>query len=752
MPDLIKTSLGVFTAPGIGFAIQGQAGTHQATVTVQGAASVAASVTIRGSNDQLAWTDIGTASPSGTGVATATVSWSNDYLFWRADVASMTGERLQVSVASDQTGGGSSPGGSGSVAVQPLLDASVQKRLLRFAGTRYKCPQQMNAHSGTAIYALHESVFVSPDYIVSNPRFFLPAFAATGALSPVDRYAESQITYYGLAIKVGSTWYKIKDSTDPTKGLDFLNGTVVGPAAVGTAASTGTSGACTLTLSAQPKVGDVAVFNNAGTRTFAVVETVAANSTNWDITATTISSGGSVTSTAQSIPSACPVTICREPGLLSAPIPVNIPAGSTVRVQLLYAAPSSTTAVPGQTVSASGHVPTLTKLDVERVTAAADRGTTVPSGCNGTLNAMYGTDLLNTSSNPQHSGMYASNTNIKRIHAPAFVVAQGGDGRPVALIAGDSIAYGSDDECQTIYNANYSQGYLERGLDENTATKRLSYGVIAEKGTSQYKYTNPLWWKPRLDALQMIRDMNGGLWPFDLMFEESGANATGDTQSMTRMASMLSVFKNYFNSPIIGVEILPKPGSSDGFQSLAGQTVSPSGTQYPTGYLWQMNIGKGGADGLGDPNATWRAAGLLDGSFAPWRYVSYDTGSNRDKVKVRPFTATLASALTAGTYTYQLSVTAGDPPKVGETLIIDPTGSPQTIIIDGVTDNGGGSYTLTGYPTGFGATTAAAAGVTCSIAHLGLFSGTALHPSPWAAENLLKQALVDWKVAYGLSR
>lgn len=126
MPDLIKTSLGVFTAPGTGFEIQGQAGSHQASVTVQGAAAVSASVTIRGSNDKLAWDVIGSASPSGTGAATASVSWTKDYLFWRADVASMTGERVVVNVASDQAGGGStvSAGGGGN-SLFPAVDPSI---------------------------------------------------------------------------------------------------------------------------------------------------------------------------------------------------------------------------------------------------------------------------------------------------------------------------------------------------------------------------------------------------------------------------------------------------------------------------------------------------------------------------------------------------------------------------------------------------------------------------------------------------
>lgn len=613
------------------------------------------------------------------------------------------------------------------------------KGALKFAATRYKTQQMFGTHSGTNIYALHESVFCSPDYIVSAPRFFLQSFALVGSVFPVDRYGEGQITYYGLALKVGSTWYKIQDSADKTRGLDFTNGTKIGPLASGTTAISATSSAMTLTIGVQPQVGDVLVYNNAGTRTYTIVNSVVANSTNWDITGQTYASGNSkyATDTQIALASGITVYLVRDSGLLTAPLPVTIPPNTECRLQLLYAAPGSSS-VPGQDFTTAGYVPASIKLNVEKVTANSSR-TTVPSGCNDTINNMYGTDLLNTSASPAHSGFYSANTNILRIHTPALMLAKGGDGRPVVLIQGDSIGFGSNDETMSIYNARYCQGYLERGLDDSISSQRMAFGVIAEKGTSQDKWQHPLYVKPRIDMLNAIKAVNNGIDAFDIVLEESGSNATGDTSSVSKMTNMLNYMKSLWMLPIVGVGILPKPSSTDGFQTLANQAVTTTGTGYATnGYLWQMNAGK-------MPGGIWQNAGLIDDSFMPWTAVSYDADANRDKVAIRPFAATLSSALSAGVYTYQIQVTSGTAPLVGETLLIDPAGTPQEITIEGVVNNGGGSYTVTGYPSGGGATTAASAGVSVTIAHLGQFSGAAVHPSPWASENLLKQTVIAWK-------
>lgn len=107
MSELIKTSLGKFVATGLGFETQGQAGSHTATVSVVGTGSVAAAVTIRGSNDRVVWNPIGTVSPSGTGAASGTVAWTQDYAYLQAECASITGVGavVHVDVVTDQAGG-----------------------------------------------------------------------------------------------------------------------------------------------------------------------------------------------------------------------------------------------------------------------------------------------------------------------------------------------------------------------------------------------------------------------------------------------------------------------------------------------------------------------------------------------------------------------------------------------------------------------------------------------------------------------
>jgi len=640
------------------------------------------------------------------------------------------------------------------------LSSDVDTSSYKFISGRYKVSQSFGSHSSTNIYALHQSKFVSPEYPVSDPRFFLGAFACTGTLFPVDRYAEGQLTYYGLAIKVAGTWYRITDSTDPTVGLDFTSGTKVGPIGKGllTAAASQTSSAAIITVTPRPAVGDVVLFKDGSTRVYSVITSVIANGSDWQVTADTYSTQSVTTTTPQSLTSSTTeATIFRNPGFLTPAIGVTIPANTTVEVQLLYAAPGGS-AVPGQDFQVAGYVPTQTKLDVEYIVGTSDR-TSTPAGCLASLNAMYGTDLLSTSSAPVHSGMTYTNGNIKRIHTPFFCVAKGSDGRMVGLIAGDSIGFGSNDEVPTYYDSAYGAGYIERGLNENVTSKRVPFAVFAEKGTSQVKYQSKNHWKPRLDTLRMIYNVNGGVWPFDIVFEESGTNATASTSYATAMVTMLGIMKDEWQKPIIGVGLLPKCTSTDGWQSLANQATIAADTRYPAGRLWLTNAAKGCLNTTNDPSATWQvtdspllALDLLDDSISVWKTVSYDTDANRDKVAVRQFTGTLSANLTVNTYSFSVTQTAGVAPRIGESLLIDPTGTTQEITIDGVTDNGGGSFTLTGFPSGFGQTTAASSGVALSIAHLGSFSGSALHPSPWACENLLKAPIVEWKRANGLAK
>src|SRR5574343_1842194 len=101
MTELIKSQLGRFGVVGTGNVIQGQVGTHQATATVVGSASVAATVVIKGSNDKVGWTTVATLTPSGSGPATAGGSWSVDYVYWVAEVTALSGDLVDVSVSTD---------------------------------------------------------------------------------------------------------------------------------------------------------------------------------------------------------------------------------------------------------------------------------------------------------------------------------------------------------------------------------------------------------------------------------------------------------------------------------------------------------------------------------------------------------------------------------------------------------------------------------------------------------------------------
>lgn len=399
------------------------------------------------------------------------------------------------------------------------------------------------------------------------------------------------------------------------------------------------------------------------------------------------------------------------PGLLTAAIPVTIPANTYVEGRVVY------------------NVPTAGASSIPAVTPNTGAGhSEAVLGGTSSLAAKL-TDGTSVGNSGGHSDIYC----------PAFMVAKGGDGRPVFILVGDSIGFGSNEVSPIAFRSARGEfGFLARGLDDNTTTKRLAYGHFCIPGNRPSDWSNRSEWARKLDAVKMVFDQEGA-WPFDEVISEHGTNSV-PTGTYASAGGLREAMEQYFDlmqsewgKPITQTELLPKPTSTDGFATLANQS-NDSNNIYPTGQRWLLNADIGGADGLGDPASHFRARGDIIGSFAPWRASAYDLAGNRDKLAIRPFSTTLASAYSSG----NSLVTTASPP-VGEIIVVNAA---WAATVNSVT--GSGPYTVSITPHGSTSAAPLAAAVQAA-AHD--FAG--LHPSSVAHQTLYMPAVVAWKQSRG---
>lgn len=363
-----------------------------------------------------------------------------------------------------------------------------------------------------------------------------------------------------------------------------------------------------------------------------------------------------------------PITIdpTTAPGaLLPAITGVTIPANTVITARVAYSVPTTGNSLPATTRN-----------------PAFGEGI---QGSTSTLAArlMDGIALNNTGG---HADAYQ----------PLYMIAQGGDGRPAFILIGDSIGFGANESGS--FNASVSNwstrgafGYICRGLDDDTTSKRLMVCNLGVPGSRPLDIAtrDGAYSKKKLDAIKAAFDATGD-WPFDEVISQHGTNSvssgTTGAQLIAGMQTYLAILKAEWSKPITQVELLAKAQTTDGFATLANETVLTQDA-YPAGQRWQLNAAIG-TNGLPDPAATLRASGHIQDSFAPWLDGSYDTGSNRDKLRLLPFNTTLAASAVQNAASF--SMTAA--PTVGAYLNIAYTGG----YADGhvLTVTGAGPYTV----------------------------------------------------------
>lgn len=397
-------------------------------------------------------------------------------------------------------------------------------------------------------------------------------------------------------------------------------------------------------------------------------------------------------------------------GVLLAPIAgVTIPADTLFDFEIIYTAPASTSTV----------------------FACQTKGVAYPTGndfCQGSTGA------ITIGATPSNSGGHSD------IWLPSYGIALGGDGREAHLITGNSLGYGAEqNQC---WDARRNFGGISRGLDDNTTSKRIAHANMCISGTPPPQLRTAITLKA--NAIKLVYD-EYGYWPFDRQIDEHGHNAAQAT-AVADTKTWLTLGRSEWGKPITKAELCADPNSTDGWQTLANQSL-PASWDFATGSHWAINKATS-TNGIADAAATWRADGTIDDSFAPWLNTSYDTTTNRDKHKVTGVTTTITNAIAGGAgIPTTLDVGSTASLALGDNFIIDngqaadsgtnpPAWGTIVAILNAtqVTIVAGRNAPGTGH----------AAGSTLSVTY---FDGTGTHPSSNTYKNLYAAAVVSWKIA-----
>lgn len=310
-------------------------------------------------------------------------------------------------------------------------------------------------------------------------------------------------------------------------------------------------------------------------------------------------------------------------------LPSDIPAGSLVTIYTSYSTAVGEKQIP---------LTQIQKERGERVWGAGDAAT---------LEALIGTSTASTAALDTSYGGTAQPT----YYGPDMMAAKGWDGRPVALVVGDSIGERQNDHVCAA-DARGNLGWLRRWLDTDHATYgRTPHFMFAIPGASsarELSTSSTLRW----DVLDELIALNGGKRPFTCVIDQMGVNDTAvdyPTMKAAWLALLTRIRVRHPGVPVIAAGTTPRSTSTDNFLTQSNQTPTLGGT-YPGGQYYLLDADK--AAGM---------AGEVQGFIDLWT-PAYGTRSG--KWPGQAFQTTLA-ADTGASYS-TISLTAS--PVLGDLL------------------------------------------------------------------------------------
>ncbi len=272
------------------------------------------------------------------------------------------------------------------------------------------------------------------------------------------------------------------------------------------------------------------------------------------------------------------------------------------------------------------------------------------------------------------SGSVSGNFNGFAI-GPVYVTAEGHDGTWTPLRDGDSIEYGKG--TPGVLGDSGVAGILEVGFYDRGWVS----GTMSIAGSDpRTLIADPTQANNRRALLALSPTL-----PFNARVHEGGTN--GLTGTLATFKGVIKDRNNLFEGWYPGLKkgqttLIPKAtnGSTDGFRSIAGQSMS--GSELNNGIRWLFN----------DDLVATKCDGAFD--FVINTAAALSHPSDRTKFLIHPFTANLTSAYASGA-----TVVMNAPPPIGLPICVftGPTAdsSGRIRVVTGVVDNGNGTWTVT---------------------------------------------------------
>jgi hypothetical protein len=259
--------------------------------------------------------------------------------------------------------------------------------------------------------------------------------------------------------------------------------------------------------------------------------------------------------------------------------------------------------------------------------------------------------------------------------APAMAIGAGWDGSPVYLVVGDSIGVGQADYD---FGARGVVGYIERGLDDDSRSKRRNFATMTIAGTrpDDQSSSAPGQYELRMKALRSIPNR-----PFNAIISEMGQNSLSIAgPSLWLFQRIETSWWQYWREACPSCRIYQttfpshaRSANNSGWTNAADQT-----TDYPGGMRWKAS--------------TWFRDGPLPDYVTTLDVTpAFCDPAHPGVWRTSDWTAALAQPVSHGEN--HAVVTGASPPTIGDDLVVEP-GAPEMEVRNIYEVSGSGPWTV----------------------------------------------------------
>jgi hypothetical protein len=291
--------------------------------------------------------------------------------------------------------------------------------------------------------------------------------------------------------------------------------------------------------------------------------------------------------------------------------------------------------------------------------------------------------------------------------APAMAIGAGWDGSPVYLVVGDSIGVGQADYD---FGDRGVVGYIERGLDDDSRSKRRNFATMTISGTRPDDQSSsvPGQYELRMKALRSIPNR-----PFNAIISEMGQN------SLSIAGSSLWLFERIETSwwqywrdacPACRIYQTTFPSHAGSANNAGWTNAADQTTDYPGGMRWKAS--------------TWFREGPLPEYVTTLDVTpAFCDPAHPGVWRTSDWTGALAQPITHGE-THAV-VTGASPPTIGDVLVVE-SDAPEMEVKNIHEVSGSGPWTV-GLVSPFAKDHAANARVALAYTSDGAHPSAALH-------------------------